>query len=119
MILHTPMCLFIIINDTEVVYELAQVRIHSGSCEVLPIDKTSHTFCTLQVFEGLAELIESEVAPAAPPQGGVDPPPAAAASPPRETFPGDQGALVWAQYMRFLRRIGDATGSRQVGARIQ
>lgn len=58
------------------------------------------------MYEGLIELMESEVAAAGDPSGK--------APAPKETYPHDQGSLVWAQYMRFLRRIGDAMGSRQV-----
>ena len=50
---------------------------------------------------------EAATAAAAFPDGAA--PPAAAAAAPAiiETLPQDAGALVWVQYMRFLRRTGE------------
>lgn len=60
-----------------------------------------------QVFESLAVSLEQEVGSA-----GAD-----GAAPAPSPFGGEQGALVWAHYMRFLRRTGNVPGSRMVGGR--
>lgn len=64
------------------------------------------------VYEGLARALEGEVPPLAggKAEGGAD-----AEAPPLSPFGGEQGALIWVQYMRFLRRTADAGHARQVG----
>lgn len=64
---------------------------------------------TLQVYEVLAQQLEAEV-----PHGTKDESGADAAPPPLSALGAEQGALVWVQYMRFLRRTAGAPHARQV-----
>ncbi len=73
----------------------------------------------LQTYELMVELLEREV-PQPPPAAASEAPAdgAAPASAQGEAqlsgFGGEQGTLLWMQYVRFLRRTTGAPSSRQV-----
>lgn len=70
--------------------------------------------CPLQVYEAMAELLEGEVPKPASDLKAEEGADAAPHAPPLSPFGGEQGALVWLQYVRFLRRTQGIPAARMV-----